>query len=276
VIREPVYGMLLVRCPECSTPASLQEYPLLGRWASRWAALAAALWLAVLVAMLFASAGILLGLANEVAAVASQPAVTFLEKSQREWFNSLDAQGQSAVASWVSTSLKQNAAYNIGWLDQSWWAGLDRAAILAKAGGWRSATNWGSLSDWPFDLFFAAVIGAVWSVALLAQKRRRVGVLVLAIVAVAAALQYLIKESNPWMIGAVSTTEAAYELVGWRVFALTLLISPLGLWVGVLLGRPLIRMLARALLPPRMQGSLAFLWIADGLPPPRPRPAPRL
>ena len=38
VTREPVYGMLLVRCPECNTAASLQEYPLLGKWASRWAA----------------------------------------------------------------------------------------------------------------------------------------------------------------------------------------------------------------------------------------------
>src|SRR4051812_32614115 len=64
IVREPVYGMFLIRCPECSTAASLQEYPLLGRWAGRLAALIAALWLLFVVATLLATTGIIGGLSD--------------------------------------------------------------------------------------------------------------------------------------------------------------------------------------------------------------------
>ena len=37
---------------------------------------------------------------------------------------------------------------------------------------------------------------------------------------------------------------------------------------GLLLGRQTARGLIRALLPPRLRGSLAILWTADGKPPP--------
>ena len=54
VLREPHYEMLIVRCPECATVASMQEYPLLGRWAGRWAALAAGLWFLLAFGLLMA------------------------------------------------------------------------------------------------------------------------------------------------------------------------------------------------------------------------------
>jgi hypothetical protein len=65
VVRESVYGMAIVRCPECSTIASLQEYPLLGRWARRIAAALAALWLLLLIGGTFATAGIMFGMSQQ-------------------------------------------------------------------------------------------------------------------------------------------------------------------------------------------------------------------
>ena len=57
VLREPHYKLLIVRCPECADVASLQEYPLLGRWVGRWAAIIAAVWILVVIGMFIGSAG---------------------------------------------------------------------------------------------------------------------------------------------------------------------------------------------------------------------------
>ena len=47
IFREEHYSMLVVRCPECATIASVQDNPLVSRWASRWGAVLAALWFVV-------------------------------------------------------------------------------------------------------------------------------------------------------------------------------------------------------------------------------------
>ena len=62
IVREEYYSMLIVRCPECATVASVQEYPLLGGWAIRWGALLAALWFITLVAWWPGSSGIVFGM----------------------------------------------------------------------------------------------------------------------------------------------------------------------------------------------------------------------
>ena len=67
ITREPHYQMLSVRCPECSTLASLQEYPVLGRWGQRFGIVFALLWLAVALGATFFTGLTLYG-ASEVAA----------------------------------------------------------------------------------------------------------------------------------------------------------------------------------------------------------------
>lgn len=47
-----------------------------------------------------------------------------------------------------------------------------------------------------------------------------------------------------------------------------MLLQMLGSLIGVGLGRSLARLTIRILLPPRLRPPLAFLWLADGLPPP--------
>ena len=49
-------------------------------------------------------------------------------------------------------------------------------------------------------------------------------------------------------------------------FAIVRLIGAL---LAVWAGRPLARLTVRILLPPRIRSTLAFLWLADGLEPPR-------
>ena len=48
----------------------------------------------------------------------------------------------------------------------------------------------------------------------------------------------------------------------------TLAFALLPLVAGMFLGRPIVRGLVRALLPPRLRGALALLWTVEGLSPP--------
>jgi hypothetical protein len=274
-VREPVYQMLLVRCPECSTPAAVQEYPVIGPWAARLAGALAAFWLVLLVILLFASAGVFLGLAYSAAQEAGGRMATVIGNAQRQWYDGLDDKGRALVSQWVAQNMK-SAPSEYTWIDHGWWTDEDRRALLARAGGWRHAIDWSATAEWPADLLGAAIIGAIWAVFLLGLKRRRVLLAVVAPALLAAALLYNFGGPSPSRFtgGAILSYEAAFEVVGWWFFLFTLGVMTLGAWVGACVGRPLARLLARALLPPRTRSALAFLWTADGLPPPRPkRPA---
>lgn len=47
------------------------------------------------------------------------------------------------------------------------------------------------------------------------------------------------------------------------------LVQSLGGIAGIFLGRPLVRLIVRALFPPGLRSPLAFLWLTDGLGPPK-------
>src|SRR5688572_5228275 len=92
IVREPHYKLLIVRCPECATVASVQEYPLLGRWAVRWAMVLAGIWFLVLVAMWIASGATVFGFSLGTAEWAQGG-------YQREMWNAYSVQAQAAATS---------------------------------------------------------------------------------------------------------------------------------------------------------------------------------
>ncbi len=66
IVRERHYGMLMVRCPECGTPAALQEYPLLGRWAARLGYVVAASWMFVVLGLVCLTALAMWGMSESM------------------------------------------------------------------------------------------------------------------------------------------------------------------------------------------------------------------
>jgi len=92
----------------------------------------------------------------------------------------------------------------------------------------------------------------------------------LALAGVFAYIEYSSTSYNSWMGGSESVSEIADNRLGPIVVPLLLVSVLPAMWLGVWLGRPLVRGLVRAFLPPRMLGSMAFLWIADGKELPRP------
>ncbi len=270
VLRERHYRMLIARCPECSTVAALQEYPLLGRWANRWAALAAALWLMVLVGALFASAGVLFGMSLGAGFGASQGFAEHIGRTQKVWYDAQPEAQKKAYPQWVQDQLASGAYGNAFWVEPTWWDGLDRRALFRDAGGWRGAVRWSALWMWVPVFLAASGIGVFYSIALLGVRRRRLLALALAPICLAgvfALLSFGGPSGRAWG-GMYMSSDLAQRLIAPRVIALTLAFALPCLWLGVWVGRPLARAAVCTLLPVRMRAGLSLLWVADSLEPP--------
>lgn len=200
ILREQHYNMLIVRCPECGTVASLQEHPLLGRWAMRWAAVLAGLWILVLLGMWFITTATLYGMTREAA------------------FESLD---------------------QAGW------------------GGFWLIVRWSLL---------LAAYGCIWSLLLPHVRRKLLPLWLLVIVALPAIVAYVTEVGTVGSRYPYGGPDYGQALVAVQLIAIAVAAVPMCL--GMLFGRSLARLLVRAALPPRLRGSLAGLWLMDGLSPP--------
>lgn len=273
VKREAHYDMLIVRCPECATVASLQEYPLLGRWAGRWAMLLAALWFGFVLLLALASAGILYAEAESVAKTASVPHAAHLAERQYQWAKEQEAQGTLPPnAQWI---LSDPASPYEGF-DQTWSDQQDFDALLAEAGGWRSAGDFSALRQWTGLSIWAVPIGCCWAVALTHVRRRRLiffGLLLIALAGVFAVIGHFAAREQysryvAWGWGWSNAITIAQRQIGPPFYIMSLAFAVVPLSLGLVFGRPIVRGLIRALLPPRLRSSLALLWTADGLEPP--------
>jgi hypothetical protein len=271
VVREPRYDMLMARCPECGTVASLQEYPLLGRWAARWAALLAAAWFVVILAGTFANAGMFYGSSMSIAYDAAEPYAVYVAERQLDDLRGAEDQGTlPQTIQWIL----QNPPSPHTVLDSTWQAQQDFGALLAEAGGWWAIADFSALKGWTWLALMAAAAGSAWSVVLLHMRRRWLVVLGLVPVAIAGIFAAVSRQGVLASMGGWGWTlafQVAHRQVGLPVVAMTLAFTIIPMSLGLVLGRSIVRGLARALLPPRLRSSLALLWTGDGLAPPAAR-----
>jgi hypothetical protein len=267
VVRERHYEMLIVRCPECGTVASIQEYPLLGRWANRWAALLAALWFLVLVVLLFVTSIQVMDLAWTVGNLSCRSYADAIAAKQTVWLNE---RGEDPSDYQYGFEYRGAGYYTL--FDPDFKDECDFDALLAERGGWVAMTDWPALLEWPMAFLYLSPLGAVWSVALIHIRRGWLAIPALVILGVAFAMGLWWGQQMDWMMGVDSCGDQAHAQIGrWFTIA-SLIFAFFPLMLGMVLGRPVVRLFVRLLLPPRMRGALAILWTAEGLPPPRPRP----
>lgn len=284
VVREPHYKLLIARCPECGEAAALQEYPSLGAWVSRLTAVLAVVWVLVLLG----------ALAGSIAAITAFP-ISIADEAGRQYRWQIDGQwdmdrqheASRLVADFMArqtttdtddvttqspgmqipdgTVVMQQADTSINRFDDFgvWWSDQDPEALLAAMGGRKRVIDRRAL--WiliPFSLT-ALVVGMFWSAALI--TRRRIFVLALLAFISVISLGFMILAKVDLQSEEISWARA----VMWREFSGSLII-PAGLigvaflMIGGWFGRPILRGLVRAMLPPRLRGSLAILWLADG------------
>ncbi|MCB9838736.1 MAG: hypothetical protein H6813_05305 [Phycisphaeraceae bacterium] len=257
IVREPRLNLLIARCPECGQAAALQEYPLLGRWANRWAATLAGLWLLGYIVLAIAAGMTIFGLAAGTTAVNSDALSHRIQLEYSEWLQ-------------ANNPGTQRSAWSI---DRAWWDGADHTALLEASGGarwifWRSAnTTWLGL------LFSMVPIGCLASVALLGVPRRRLIFTALAPVVIACAASFIFIRVNVVYSGWTSqgADDLAMMLLWPWTFPSTIALGALFLIAGMLVGRPVARMLARTALPNRFVQALSVLWTSEGKAPPNPR-----
>jgi MFS family permease len=282
IVRDAVYNLLLVRCPECAVVASLLEYPLLGRWAARWARLLAAAWLLALVLILVVTAATLSGLASWVGAELAMGLVSAAHGACTSWWMEEEARAVAASAAGATAApLDIRAMYGpeVKTRVSEWWdlqGGV--AGFVAAQGGWRSLLSWWAAAPvFIIASLFSVSLGAAWAVATLGVPRRRLwAVWLLPAVAtlVGLALITMVDIANDRSFDAFVNWYAEIgRFASWRVqypatlAAAALLLGALG--AGLLIGRGLVRLLVVVLLPPRLRWGLAFLWTAEGLKPPK-------
>lgn len=261
IIREPHHGLLIARCPECGQVTSIQEYPLLGRWATRWGVILATLWFILVLAAWPLSAMIMFGFAVETAEKGSLRYGGEIRRLYRDARTRSPTAPQTTPAGGTRPPTTATADF------QAWWETQDQDVLLADSGGWFRAVDWRGLLMWLPAGLLAFALGWFWSIVLLHLRRRALllwGVAVLALAAVFV-MGVILDWSNDEYPRA---WDAGRAELGPPLLFLTLAWCAIALTAGLLLGRSLTRFMIRVLLSPRFRGPLAVVWTADGLAPP--------
>ncbi|MCW5767408.1 MAG: hypothetical protein KIT19_01890 [Phycisphaeraceae bacterium] len=326
VVREPHYRMLIVRCPECATAASLQEYPVLGKWANRWGGVLAAGMILLTLLLALGTAGTIFGMSYAVSRVASKPLTDLIAKEHSAWAKvsretqnssqmerataalavaraEVDAAIAAAAAEPSSAELKARADaaalslsqaeqrittlqvtidqqvqwqtyYDTSWVSVDWLAQQDTGDLIGRARAEGSKHLSAAFSLWLLLACIVFALGVLWGVVMLHARARRMAlvcVVILAIAAVFAAIQRAGGGVGTTIMGTTQmelTSDVATRMLGVLPLALSAGLAALPLFLGMISGRPLARLYVRLVLPPRLRGPLATLWIADGLSPP--------
>lgn len=258
IVRERHYGLLVVRCPECGTIASLQEYPLLGRWANRWAAIAAAAWLLLAAAVSFGIAGVMFGFTIGTMETTNRPLADLISKKHEDHQQAIQlAQGvaQPQMSGW----------WNI---DATWWDAQDKAALLNEAGGWAGAVQWWGFLIWLVGFGILFPLGSVWAVGAAHRRGWRLLATYLPMILIAAVFFSMANISgNRWL----NAGDLAARMLWPVTLPIAAALAILPLLLSAMFGRSIARCLIVLWLPPRLRVPLSFLWVCDGKTPPKPQ-----
>lgn len=276
IVREPVYGILMVRCPECATPAALQEYPSLGRWAGRLSFLAAAVFIlgvfgaVTITCVMFSQIPLNLG-RQGVREVADKIGVEHLKYQTQKASAASPPAGTPTVPAGIAPGQLNGWAYDQ--IEMAWWDSVDHEPFKNVSGAVWERLDRSVVAEFLGMIFLGTSVGMFWSVVLCAVRRRWIWLAAVVIAVVAGAMVLMLSvEGYPRFSRSMMAIQLAEQIVGfqsvWRVFAVLMASLLAGLYVG----RSIARLLVRWLMMPRYQGLFAFLWHADGLRTPSRKP----
>ena len=279
VVKEPHYGLAIARCPECGTPAAMQEYPLLGRWPGRIKVFVALAYAVTCLFALFVTFLILMGMTAGLSESTNDDLANTIAQEWADYVNAEEAKGNTPLKTMplYNQALRdQNTnklvPYIWNYVDRDWWKELGTNQSLASQIRHIANEMRGVIVLMGISLF---LVGCVWAVLLLAVRPRVI--FVFALVPAGFVLTFLFSGTlesngvNGWDTASGIAQSEAF-MAGTIVVLTTWLVCG---GLGIRLGRPLARLGVRALLPPSMRGPLAELWFTDGKPLPTNTRAPR-
>lgn len=256
IVREPHYGLLIVRCPECGQPAAMQEYPTLTRWVGRVRFALVAVWLMLLLAGIAATGGILYGFTQATMQAVVAP---YSQQAATDWSAWTKANAPATQPIWYPGGAEM----------RKWWASLPPETYFANFGSWW-ALNWRGLYTWVFVAALLFPAGVLWSVffARLRGSRLLIPIILPATFATLLALDDLFGSNAIWLH---SPSPLIWRQIGWLPAFMTIAFGIACSFTGALVGRQIMRAMLGAVLPFRLLPAVSFLWLADGRPLPRPR-----
>lgn len=277
VLKEEHYGLYLARCPECGTPAAVQEYPTLGRWPGRIRVFVALSYAMTVLGSLLMIMLLLAAMSEGLKETAAQPLAVEIAAAWADHVNEEEAAGRDPFQGRANTPAQRDAAGRFitnQWyaIDVGWWRSHDRFSSIITRMAYMVRTSWSLMVLLALPMF---LLGAILAVLLLGA-RRRVLLAAGAIPAVLMATVFLLtasidRKNTGWVSPSEIANESMMAVAVAGIFVLWLIVGS----VGLMLGRPLARLGVRALLPPTMRGSLAELWYTDDKPLPPNTRAPR-
>ncbi len=246
IVRESVYGILIVRCPECGRvhPAGagldfVQTRKRSGVKVLTW-------WLFFLI-LITGTGGAFAGLAQSTGFLASRTYALAIADAQRN-----------------ELAPTRSYSHVFDQINFQWWStSPDRQSqIWTSLGEWRAAPNWIAVADIAYVIPIAFVFAITWAIALPHVNRRQLQVLgAISIVIGSIILAMYYAES---MVALGLNWEYAMTLAEWRIgiwFAIATMFAALVVFeCALLVSRPIARFVIATLAPRTVQNSLQELW----------------
>ena len=285
VHKEEHYGLFIARCPECGTPAAIQEYPMLGRWPGRIRVLLALCYISTLLFVLVGTCIAFAGLSSATpesatAELAEEIAEAWLDYEFAEHQAGRDAIAANGLAPWMGNISRDDEGRIIKsdyWtmIGPTWWEDTGRDEVM-----WPMSKRIRRALDISrgmvvLNLLVAFSLGVFCAVLLIATRRRVLACLGFAPIAVTVFFAWLFAGDYAATYGWLYASTAAESAMLWPSFVVTGVLWLMASTLGLVFGRPIARLGVRALLPPTMRGEVAELWFTDGKPLPTGTRAPR-
>lgn len=292
VQKEEHYGLFIARCPECGTPAAIQEYPMLGRWPGRIRVLLALCYISTLLVVLVGTCIAFAGLSSATpesatAELAEEIAEAWLDYEFAEHQAGRDAIAANGISPWVRYISRDDEGRLIDndgriiqgdyWtiIGPTWWEDTGRDEVMWPMSKRIRRSLDISRDMVVFDLLVAFSLGVFWAVLLIATRRRVLACLGFVPIAVTVFFAWLFAGDYAATSGGIFASTAAESGMLWSGFMVTGVLWIVASTLGLVFGRPIARLGVRALLPPTMRGAVAELWFTDGKPLPTGTRAPR-
>jgi hypothetical protein len=275
ILKEPHYGLFIVRCPECSAVTALQEYPVLGRWAKRWGFVLATAYVLLVVGLVIAAGLAAGGFSTAMAMEHSNSVCNDIVSRHRAWF---DKTGQLQLA--ISSSpLNANLAnmtnnYVQNWgpfaaINTDWWTTTGRDEVLAARSTGIMSLRGEVLAGCIAACVAALAVGAISAVIMPGLRRARLLVVPIVVTIIGVVLIVVIPDAisfrlPAWLPGYVASGTLAPEVMIPHLRFMLLGALLVFITLGMFMGRPIARGLIRLLLPPKYASAFSFLWESDG------------
>jgi len=176
----------------------------------------------------------------------------------------------AAIAAAVQAVVTRRRGNEASWkyyAESDWTRAVNPRDAISDGPGWLAGVNWTGLRWLIVSLPVAFVFGVVYSVLLLGTRRVRAMLVIPVVLGLSTCWVLVDHFANDYRWGG-SMDDIALSTFGVPLHLLVFMFMACAMAAGIWAGRPIARFFVLIMLPPRLCGGLADLWLCEGLNPP--------